>query len=205
MLYLSGMTDTEIQYPLSWIEDYFDRLYYILAGGVADFFEMCVAYPLAAVARTSRSMPNNIYDFAAQRAREAFLDIPDQVDVITEYETVTIRFLDPGVAMKLHKADNDGLIHPPSTARAYSFYYQTSFSFGDANDDVDGLTLNGCYQLDANATALSGVFVSCQDGDSLIWRREVPPSSLEGGFGFGKIQPQDPPGVGPDVSSIEIV
>lgn len=191
------------QYPLSWIEDFFERLYFVLAGGVADYFEMCQVYPRAAIARTSRGMSNSIYDFAAQRAREAFADIPDVVQVDEEYETVTIRFLESDVAMKLHKADDDRRIHAPTTARAYSFYYQISLPFPGVDDDIQGLTLNGCYQLNANATALGGVFVSCQDGGNVVWWREIPPSSLEGGFGFGDVQPQTPPIVGPDVSSIE--
>lgn len=175
--------------PFSWLAAHHPRIYFILAGGVGDWFEILRACPRLAVAKTSRSTASNIYDLTAQRAREAFADIPDEVRIVEEYETISIYFIKHDVTMKIHKANEAGYIHPPNTDRSYRAYYQTGL-FGNSPDDR-GVVLNAIYQLNAPMTALASISVTCQRGDEIVYRHDIEPP--QAGDRFSVVLPQTPP------------
>jgi len=186
-------------YPLSWIDDYFPRLSYSIRGGVQDWLDVVQQCPRVAIAQTARGRPNMICDLMGQRAREAFADIPDEVEVRTVYETAQIRFLHHGVTMKFNQMDDEFRVHPPNTVRAAGWVHQQHLlPFMGQSESTDGLSLFGGYRLDGEQ--LIHVTATCQHGEAVVWQRDIPEPPA--GDQFSLVQPVAPTG-GPLVSDVD--
>ncbi len=172
-----------------WVAEYLDQLAYVIRGAAADFFELIRLCPRYAVAQTRRGRPNVIQDFFGPRVQEAFGNIPHKVRIDSEYDTPQIFFMEPGVRMKFNKADADYRIHPPNTARAYSFVDNAPCLPGFEAPLAD-YSLLGVYGLDSTGTRLVRASITCQHDGQVIWRNELP--ELPADHRWAIIRPSSP-------------
>lgn len=163
------------------IEWMLPRLYYTVAGGVKDWFDMLKAFPRAAVAQTAHGRPRQIYDLIRQRGLEAFADVTDKIKVIDDYETFELKVIESEVTIKVNKMDDAGHIHRPNdTERGREAYYEPTFWEHlplDPND-FRGAVLRCGYRLAPKAVGLADVRVQRECGGSIIWWSTIgePPS-----------------------------
>ena len=128
-------------------------------------------------------------------------DLPGEVHVDLAYETAQVRFDKYDTVLKFNKVDQRFRVHTPSTSRARSFVARNPWlPFPDMSLPNEELSLFGAYRLNQSGTELLDVTATCQHGDEVVWRTDIPEPPADSRFSM--IKPKTPK-AGPSIIDID--